>query len=97
MHFRKIIFPRSRKDLIDAFPRPAQVTEDKMCYYWWFKEEYQECEMPLYPIAGPSHEILDRMRRFLRRHPALNYAVRSTLHMTWRASSKIKNLIYGKS
>ncbi len=88
---------RSRQDLIDAFPRPAEVTEDKRCYYWWFKEEYQEREMPLYPIAGPSREMLDRMIRFLRRYPALNCAVRSTLNMTWRASSKIKKLIYGKS
>lgn len=29
---------RSRQDLIRAFPRPAQVTEDKNCYYYWFKE-----------------------------------------------------------
>ncbi len=88
---------RSRQDLIDAFPHPAQVTEDKKCYFWWFKTEYQDREMPLYSIGSPSHEMLDRMIRLLRQYPALYHAIRSVLNMTWHASSKIRKLRYGKS
>jgi len=81
---------RSRPDLIEAFPHPAQVTEDKKCYYWWFKERYQEKEMPLYSIASPSREMLDRMIRGLRRHPAMNYAVRSVLNMMSHAIQRLR-------
>jgi hypothetical protein len=88
---------RSRQDLIDAFPNPAQVTEDKRCYYWWFKVEYKDGEMPLYPVAGRAHEMLDRVIRILYRYPFLNYAVKSAFNLTSNGSAKIKKLIYGKS
>jgi hypothetical protein len=29
---------RSRMDLMEAFSTPSVVSEDKNCYYWWFKE-----------------------------------------------------------
>ncbi len=43
---------RSRQDLIRAFPSPDLVTEDKACYFYWFKETFlkefsgKECAMP---------------------------------------------------
>ncbi|MCP4346570.1 MAG: glycosyl transferase [Desulfobacterales bacterium] len=33
---------RSRPDVIKTFPHPAVVTEDKLCYYYWFKETVSE-------------------------------------------------------
>lgn len=46
---------RSRADLIKAFPRPAQVTEDRNCYYWWFKVHGAK-EMPAGATAPLSQE-----------------------------------------
>lgn len=88
---------RSRQDLIDAFPLPAQVTEDKKCYYWWFKAEYKEPETSLHPVAGSSQEMLDWLIRLLRRYPVLHRTVRYVLNMVWHASLKIKKVMYGKS
>jgi len=32
---------RSRIDLIQAFPTPCVITEDRWCYYWWYKEHVE--------------------------------------------------------
>jgi hypothetical protein len=37
-HSDRLLY-RSRQDLIQSFPRPAEVTEDKLCYFCWLREE----------------------------------------------------------
>jgi len=45
---------RSRIDLMEAFNTPSVVSEDKNCYYWWFKENGtgEFCEVPGYLTEG---------------------------------------------
>jgi hypothetical protein len=50
---------RSRWDLMEAFPEPAVVKEDKHCFYWWFREN-REDEALLY-----QRELTERERRVM--------------------------------
>ncbi|MFC1788721.1 glycosyl transferase [Thermodesulfobacteriota bacterium] len=82
---------RSRQDLIDAFPRPATVTEDKFCYYWWYKnvgqferrEKHMRRQNLLFRYESRAHQLLEITIQFFgtRLHRLLAHIIRILSHI----------------
>ena len=83
---------RSRQDLISAFPNPAVVTEDKGCYYWWFKQEFKDPDASFHSVENPSQGTYNQVIRFLHRHPRLKNTLKTILISLSHVSAKIKRL-----
>ncbi|MFZ7111361.1 MAG: hypothetical protein ACOWYE_06735, partial [Desulfatiglandales bacterium] len=83
---------RSRQDLIAAFPDPALVTEDKHCYYWWFRAEFKDPEAALHSVENPSQGTYNQVMRFLYRHPTLKNVLKTIWISLSRVTAGIRRL-----
>ncbi len=54
---------RSRLDLMKAFPRPAQVTDDGDCYYWWYRKYGKQEPMGSFELMTDGERLLFNLRK----------------------------------
>ncbi|QTA80411.1 transferase domain-containing protein [Desulfonema limicola] len=67
---------RLRQDLMKAFPFPARVIEDKLCYYYWFRE-------------NASEEILEKERELMFKEQELDKILNSR---SWKITFPLRVL-----
>lgn len=70
---------RSRVDLIQAFPTPAVISEDRWCYYWWYKDH----------VEAAQRDVTPRERELLEKEQVLDLILNSK---SWKLTKPLRFL-----